>query len=53
MVNIFKDYDPADVLVSIPNILIMTLLVVVGVNFFKFATAKFYVPGLTQLVQNV
>lgn len=51
--NVFRDYDPADVLVSIPNILILTLLVIVGVNFFKFATAKVYVPGLTQLVQNV
>lgn len=51
--NIFKDYDPADLLVSIPNMLILTLLVVVGVNFFKYATAKVYIPGLTQLVQNV
>jgi hypothetical protein len=52
-VNIFKDYDPADVLVSVPNILILTLLVIVGVNFMKFVTAKFYIPGLTQLTQNV
>lgn len=51
--NILKDYDPADILVSIPNVLILALLMVVGINFLKFATAKVYIPGLTQLVQNV
>lgn len=51
--NIFKNYDPADLLVSVPNILILTLMVIVGVNFFKFVTAKFPIPGLTAIVQNV
>lgn len=51
--NPFKNYDPADILVSIPNLLILTLMVIVGVNFFKFATAKVYIPGFTEIVQNV
>lgn len=50
--NPFKDYDPADTMVSVRNILVLTLMVVIGVNFLKFATSQIYIPGLTELTQN-
>lgn len=45
--------DLADVKPSVYNWLEVTMLAVIGIVFFKWLTAKFYLPGLTELVHAV
>lgn len=43
------DLDMADVKPGILNLLVVTLMAVVGINFGKFLFARFNVPGLKEL----
>lgn len=49
----FGDVDFADLKPSILNLIILLMMIVVAVNLGKFAMAKWPIPGLAPLVQNI
>lgn len=46
-------FDMADIKPSVMNLLQVTFLAIIGITFFKWLTAKVYIPGLTELVHAV
>jgi hypothetical protein len=46
-------FDLADIRPSVYNWLEVTFLAIIGIVFFKWLTAKIYLPGLTELVHAV
>lgn len=46
-------FDFADVKPSIPSLVMVTLMAIIGISLAKWAANRFPVPGLTELVNAV
>lgn len=47
------DFDLADIKPNVYNLLIITLMAVIGITFLKFVFNKWPIPGVTEVVSGV